>query len=176
MPTSVIVQDPRLTPNNKLILSLTHTLGQIKGFNSYTLEKMSLVLGLHPTSISRSISFLIEMKYMYRDGQGLKVNQDLNKGYENCDWYISIPVEVYSQKIRSGAKILWGEYDSLDTYEFSRKHTADRLGCSQNSVSNWTKQLYKRDLIYYSITYTGKNFRKKSVKTCSLQEIREDYM
>src|SRR5690606_7534981 len=82
---------------------------------------------------------------------------------------IFIPFEVYSRDIKAGAKLLWGEYnrfrDTEKGYIVGREKTAEYIGSSIASVTNWTKELDKNGMFEQYNVHYGKKGSQKIVRT-----------
>ena len=91
---------------------------------------------------------------------------------------IFIPFEIYSKDIKAGAKLLWGEYnrfrDTEKAYIVGREKTAEYIGSSIASVTNWTKELEEKGMLEeYEVNY-GKKGSQRIVRTKNFnKEIEE---
>jgi hypothetical protein len=141
-----------LSFNEKLILGLHYTLSKKKGYNVLSIRKMCLMFNLHQNVVSYCRKRLINDQYIQKKDRKYIIT-DLYKNFETNDRReIFIPFEIYSHKnLTTGAKLLWGEYNSISRgvkqYFANRDFTAKRLNASIESITNWTKQLYDNKLL-----------------------------
>ncbi len=141
-----------LSFNEKLILGLHYTLSKKKGYTTFSNNKMGLMFNLHQNVVSYCRKRLINDGYIEKK-QRKYVITDLYKNFETKHRReIFIPYEIYSHKhLTTGAKLLWGEYNSISggvkQYFAERDYTSKRLNASVESITNWTKQLWDNNLL-----------------------------
>jgi len=142
----------KLSFNQKLILGLHYTLSKKKGYNTLSISKMGLMFNLHQNVVSYCRKRLLNDGYI-QNKQRKYIITDLYRKFETKDRReIYIPFEIYNHKhLTTGAKLLWGEYNSISggvkQYFASRDYTAKRLNASVESITNWTKLLYDNKLL-----------------------------
>lgn len=137
-----------LTPSDKLIYGFHYCLKGKKGYLEYTNIEISKKLNIHFNKVGRSHKELVEKGFLNKEKRRFSIN---NKYMEiktslNDKRDILLPFEVYSSNnILSGSKLLWGEYNSISKgeikYFMRRSKTSLRIGVSEQSITNWTKEL-----------------------------------
>lgn len=82
---------------------------------------------------------------------------------------ILLPYEIFNSELPSGAKLLWGEYNSLSKgdkpYFASRDFIYKRLKISKGSISNYTTLLHDNQYLTENILYSGYKFKTRAVIT-----------
>ncbi len=149
---SKILSDKNLSFNQKLILGLDYTLSKKLGYTKMSNTNIGKMFNIHPNIISYSRRKLIKQGYIERK-QGKYYITNLYKQSKVKDLReILLPYQVYNHKtLTTGAKLLWGEYNSISKgerkYFASRAYTANRLNASVESITNWTKLLDENNLL-----------------------------
>ncbi len=172
---SKILTDYSLSFNDKLIL----------GFDFYFVDKMehnrllnteiSELLHLHKNIVSRSRKHLIEVGILRKQNRIYYLN-DIDLFVEKGDARdVVIPYWIYNNKnLSTGSKLLWGEYNSISkgkkSYFASREFTANKLGCSVQSVSKWTKELDDNNLLKSYKVVAGYGTKQKRIVTCTFSK------
>lgn len=169
---SSILEIEELNHLEKLMLSVTYTFSKKKlGFNSLSNKEFSEMLGVDTNSLGKHRNNLLKLglerkekgKYYLTD----KVDDRKVVGKRD----ILLPSQVYTlRKLKSGAKLLWGEYNSLEKgsqgFCIAKRETlANRLQCSEDSITNWHNKLNEKELLSYSELLHGKNTKQRKVKT-----------
>ncbi|MDG3582952.1 hypothetical protein [Galbibacter pacificus] len=145
-----------LKPNDKLVYGIHYALSKKKGYTRYTNVSIARMLGIHPNLVGQAQMNLIEAHLIEKNEAGyVIVKNELYQKERNI--YIFYP--VYSYKLNPGAKLLWGEYNSFskgrEVYFASREYSALRLGVSVQSITAWTKQLFKEGFLTRYETHSG---------------------
>ena len=165
----------KLSFNEKLILGLHYTFSKKNGYTVLSIGKMGLMFDLHPNVVSYCRKRLIYDGYIKKQGRKYFIT-GLYRSLEAKDIReIFIPHQIYGSKhLTSGAKLLWGEYNSLSSgikqYFASRQYTANRLNASVESITNWTKQLYDNKFLKLYEHNTGYCKSQKVVITVDFCE------
>jgi len=153
---SQVLSNTELTNNQKVILGLDYTLSLKKGFNKLTNIQLGKMLNIHPNIVCKARKSLVRLNYLTRDRTIYRLT-DKYKSFKVKDKrQIILLGYIYTNRgLSTGSKLLWGEYNSFcrtnENYFGSRKFTSVRLGCSKESVSNWTKELLNEGLIDYQL-------------------------
>ena len=127
---------------------------------------MGKLFHLHPNIISYSRKQLVRNGFLTKEGKKYSITEKHVQIEFNDDRSIIIPHQVYNhKKLTTGAKLLWGEYNSMskgyEKYFAKRLYTAKRLNASEESITNWTKQLFVNNFL---IEYSHKKGYCKSQK------------
>lgn len=162
---ATILSHTELSFNQKLLLGLDYTLSKKLGYNKMTNKKVGEMLNLHPNIVCYCRRHLVKTGFLEKRGR----EHYLTKKHEELEVddrrEVILPHQVYKSKIPTGAKLLWGEYNSISKgkreYFASREYTAKRLNCSVESVSSWTNNLSKgKFLKFYNLCRTKNNIQK----------------
>lgn len=173
---SQILSNTELTNNQKIILGLDYTLSLKKGFNKLTNTQISKMLNIHPNIVCKSRKSLVNQNYLKKE-KAIYQLTDRYKSFKVKDKRQIILVDyIYTNKhLSTGSKLLWGEYNSFcrtnENYFGSREFTSVRLGCSKESISNWTKELLNEGLIDYQLK-SGYCTKQKVVVTKDIPNIK----
>lgn len=168
---SKILTDYSLSFNEKLILGFDFCFLDKLEYNILLNTEISKLLHLHKNIVSRCRKHLIELGILRKEGRKYYLNEiDLfiEKG-DQRDLVISY--WIYNNKnLSTGSKLLWGEYNSIskgkEVYFASREFTADKLGCSVQSISKWTKELNDNGLFKSYKVMAGYGTKQKQIITC----------
>lgn len=148
---ATILSHNQLSFNQKLMLGLDYSFSQKLGYNSLSNKELSIWLNLHVNIISYCRRHLVKMNFLRKEGRKYYLTQKHEEFQIEDKRDIIIPSQVYMMSLTAGAKLLWGEYNSISRgkreYFASREFTAKRLNCSVESVTNWTTLLFDQGLI-----------------------------
>lgn len=191
-----ILTNRELSDNEKLILSLDYTFYLKNGYTIYTNVEIGELLSLHQNIIGLCRKSLIEKGYLVKDEKDKRKHRLTDK-LESVEFLIIeekeeeenkiyntvciLPYEIYSDsKLKTGAKLLWGEYNTLsktkDGYFKKRETTAKIMNVSVGSITNWTKQLFECDFLkLYAVNY-GYYKNQKVVRTVEFSRKTEDFI
>lgn len=166
-----VLSSEELSFNEKILLGLDFTFKQKLGFNMLTNKEVGKLFNIHPNIVSSCRKNLVENGYLTKEKRKYLLTDKIFEEQKNNKIdkrSILIPNPVYSLKIPTGAKLLWGEYNSfsegLDSYDASREFTSNRLKSSRESITNWTKILEENNLITVRYIF-GYGFNQKEVTT-----------
>lgn len=159
--------------NEKIVLSLHYTFSTKGGYSNLLSKDIAELLCLHKNIVSLCHKNLILLELIEKKGRVIRVTNKLKelKNLSKDKRTVLIPFEIYHTNIPAGAKLLWGEYNSLSKgkgiYFSKRETTAQRLGCNLESVTNWTKVLNKRGFLedYWLVHGYGCNQKRVITKT-----------
>lgn len=173
-----ILSNPELSFNEKLILSLDYTYKSKRGFNMTTNIEVGILFGIHKNTVGNCRKQLMEKGYLVKDETD-KRKYILTDKINNVEVQLSdkrvikLPFEIYNHaNLETGAKLLWGEYDSMSKgeqeYFSNRDYTSKRLNASKESITLWTKQLDENNLLEKYTHYSAYYKKIKIVKTRDL--------
>lgn len=173
-----ILSSQKLSFNEKLLLGLYHTHHKKLGFTAMTNKDIGELFSLHPNIIGYCRKSLLEQGYIAIEKRKVYITGKIVLDpIELIDSRaVLIPKQIYQTKIPTGAKLLWGEYNSFSKgekpYFSTREYTANRLNASKESITQWTKILEDHHFLTqtYIIGY-GKNERQ--ITTCRFDIIDE---
>ncbi|CAM3918653.1 hypothetical protein FLBR109950_08545 [Flavobacterium branchiophilum] len=190
-----ILTNRELSDNEKLILSLDYTFYLKNGYTIYTNVDIGELLSLHQNIVGLCRKSLIKKGYLVKDEEDKRIHRltDKLKSLELLiieekdeetkiyDIVCILPFEIYSNsKLKTGAKLLWGEYNTLsrtkEGYFKRRETTAKIMNVSVGSITNWTKQLFECDFLkLYAVNY-GYYKNQKVVRTIEFSRKKEDFI
>lgn len=166
-----------LSLNEKLLFGLDFTFEKKLGFNQMTNKKIGDLLNIHPNIVSNCRKNLVQQGFLEKDLRKYYITDH----YKNFDYSttkdfrnVMLPIEIYnSYKLKTGEKLLWGEYNSIskgERYYFAkREYTSKRLGVSVESISNWTTSLYNKGFFKEYKLQTGYCTHQRKIITCSFK-------
>ncbi|WP_407556500.1 hypothetical protein [Winogradskyella sp. 4-2091] len=172
---ATILSNNELSFNEKLILGLDYTYQSKKGYTKLTNSKTGQLFNLHPNIISYCRKNLVKKGYLLKDKTKYTLT-DKHKEHKPKDKReIFLPFEIYNHKeLNTGAKLLWGEYNSISKgrreYFAKRSFTSKRLNASEESITNWTKQLKEHQLLKKYQHRTGYCKSQKVIITCEFKD------
>lgn len=167
-----ILQNNELSLNDKLILGLDYTYSLKNGSNTMNGKQVSELLHLHSNIVRDCRKKLVAQGYLSKNKQVYILTPKFEEfsTIPEDKRTIYIPSEIYKHPtLRTGEKLLWGEYNSISkgekTYFASRDYTAKRLDVSKESITNWTISLEQKKLItlFYRIGFCT---HQRLITTC----------
>lgn len=175
-----ILSSKELTEKDKLIFGLHYAYFKKGNATFETNIEISERLLLHENTVGKSNKLFEENQLIKWENSTYVVVKETLETLEkpnNEVEEIFIPFEVYSRDIKAGAKLLWGEYnrfrDTEKGYIVGREKTAEYIGSSIASVTNWTKELDKNGMFeQYNVNY-GKKGSQKIVRTKNFNKKEE---
>lgn len=183
-PTIISNQDLSLT--EKLILALDYSFGFKNGYNILSNVAVGELLCIHKNIVGKYRKHLIESGYLEKDSEDKRkfILTDKLKNIEipfeigKDGRMIIIPFEVYSHpNLKVGAKLLWGEYNSMSKnekgYFQKRETTANKFNVSEDSITNWTKELEQYGFLEEYTIKSGYHTKQKIVRTKDLRKNRK---
>lgn len=164
------VLELKITTNEKIVLGFIYSLNNIGQITTMSNKRIAEYLCLSENTISTTLKSLQQLTFIEKLSKGYvlseEVQQSVNSSKERS---ILLPFEVFHSKLPSGAKLLWGEYNSLSkgerAYFGSRKYISGRLRISESSISNYTTLLYDNQFLIKNELFSGYKFKKRSVVT-----------
>ncbi len=168
--TASIVENKELSSLSKLILGLGFTYSQMAGYNMLTNKEIAELFSINENTIGKHRKTLLDKGYE-RNEKGKYYLTDKYKEFKPIHKRdIIIPSEVYKKRINVGAKLLWGEYNSLSNKGqneafAARDYYAARLNCSVDSITNWFMELVDNELLSDYGLFGGRGARQRRVKT-----------
>ena len=170
-----LLSNDELSLNDKLILGMDYTFSLKFGNNSMNNKQISELFHLHINIVRECRKKLLNKGYITKDSHTFFFTSKIEESVTSMEdkRTIYIPFCIYNHpKLRTGEKLLWGEYNSFSkgekAYFASRDYTAKRLNVSKESITNWTKFLEQENLISlrYNIGYCT---NQKIVTTCKIE-------
>lgn len=160
IPAEILSNDV-LSLNDKLIYGLHYSYSLKKKHTHLTNIEIADIFCLNVNTVSKSHQTMYKLGYLEKVKKKeiiiveaklkeLKVQQKTKPTKAEKDRRdIILPFEVYHTELKTGAKLLWGEYntfrDTKDGYKATREYAAKRLNVDENSISNWTIELNDND-------------------------------
>ncbi|WP_407557325.1 hypothetical protein [Winogradskyella sp. 4-2091] len=171
---ATIISNKQLSLNEKLILGLHYTFDFKLGKTSLTNKQIGQLFHLHPNIVSYCHKNLLQKGFI------TKMKSTYTVTYKHLQTEIIdkreiyIPYQVYNHpKLNTGSKLLWGEYNSISKghreYFAKRSYTSQRLNVSEESITNWTKQLREYQVLKSYTHKRGYGKSQKMIVTCSFQ-------
>lgn len=177
-----ILTNKELSENEKLILSLDYTYSFKKGHTIYTNVDIGKLFSLHENIIGLCRRSLITKGYLIKDTKDKRIhyltdklmsvelpiiNEEKQGKYES---QCILPFEIYNHsELTTGAKLLWGEYNTLSKtkhgYVKKRKTTSKIMNVSVGSITNWTKQLFDCNFLKVYVVNYGYYTNQKVIRT-----------
>ena len=172
-----ILAETELSLKEKYLLGIDFNLIEKEGYNCYTNKAIGQMLQLHPNLVSQSRKSLLKKGFLCKDGRKYYLS-DLAENYLNQnDMMAYIYPWVYqNKKLCTGAKLLYGEYNSISrsqkNYFAKREYTAKKLNVSVESVTNWTKQLQKEGCLESYFHRRGYCSNQKVIRTSNFPDVK----
>ncbi|PZD76769.1 replication/maintenance protein RepL [Mesonia sp. K7] len=159
-----------ITNNEKIILGLIYKLNHIGGAVSMSNKRIAKYLSLSENTVSKTLKSLLYLTFIEKQTKGYILSEEVLEAIDSSnERAIIIPFEVFHSDLPSGAKLLWGEYNSLSkgerVYFASRKYITERLRISPSSISNYTTLLYDNQFLEKNELFSGYKFKKRVVIT-----------
>src|SRR5690606_31519425 len=137
IPTAILEMD--LTPNLKIVLGFIYSVCEKRGYVNMTNKRISRYLCLTENTISTTMKELRQLTFIQKTDKGDVLSSEVQQTIQQRkDRTILIPFEVFNSKLPPGAKILWGEYNSLSKgkkpYYASREYTSKRLNMNKSRI------------------------------------------
>lgn len=174
---TVILKDTNLKERDKLVFGLHYAYFKKEGATYLTNIQIGEQLQLHYNDVGKSHKTLLQRQLLVKEDNVFKVVEEtvveMQKSIEGAQQII-LPYLVYSKKLNKGAMLLWGEYNKFknqkEGYFAKRQTTAENIGVSLASVTNWSKELEDADLIHTKTFYRGVK-KQKTVYMIDLNEV-----
>ena len=172
---SKILANPDLSLNEKFLLGIDYAFEKKLGYNSMLNTEISKLVKLHPNIISKARRRLVKIGYLHKEktiyyllNRAIFTQTKDKRG-------ILLPYPIYNTSdISTGAKLLWGEYNSLSMgyrpYFAKRETTALKLDCSVESITNWTKELFENGFLKSYTVKSGFRQKQKQIITCEFSD------
>lgn len=172
---ATILSSKELSLNEKLILGLDYTYQSKKGYTKLTNSKTGQLLCLHRNIVSYCRKNLVQKGFLLKQKTKYNLTGKHKELQTEDQREVFLPFEIYNHdQLSTGAKLLWGEYNSISKgrreYFAKRSYTSSRLNASEESITNWTKQLEEYQLLKKYEHRTGFCTSQKVVITCEFIE------
>lgn len=177
-----ILSNKELSLNEKLLLGLDFSFGKKLGFNTMDNLEIGKLLKMHPNIVGNCRRNLLKKQCLIKEGRKYFLTDhyktaqestisDVEKPENKDQRNIKLPFEIYTDnRLKTGEKLLWGEYNSISkgeiVYFAKREYTAKRLNVSIESISNWTKSLFEKELLREYHLVTGYCTHQRKIITC----------
>ena len=180
IPTSIL-SSKELSEKDKLIFGLHYAYFKKGNATFESNIEIGERLSINKNTVGKSNTLFEENQLLKKENSNYVVVKEtlkMLKKPNNEVEEIFIPFEIYSKDIKAGAKLLWGEYnrfrDTQKAYIVGREKTAEYIGSSIASVTNWTKELEEKGMLEeYEVNY-GKKGSQRIVRTKNFnKEIEE---
>ncbi len=176
IPTAVL-KDANLKERDKLVFGLHYAYFKKEGATYLTNIQIGEQIQLHYNDVGKSHKTLLQKQLLVKEDNIFKVVEqtvvEMQKDIEGAQQII-LPYLVYSKKLNKGAMLLWGEYnkykDQPNGYFAKRQTTANNIGGSLASITNWSKELEDADLIHTKTFYRGIK-KQKTVYMVDLNKV-----
>lgn len=163
-----ILSSKELSEKDKLIFGLHYAYFKKGNATFESNIEIAKRLLLHANTVGKSNTLFEENQLIRKENSTYVVVKEMLDTLEkpnNEVEEILIPFEVYSKDIKAGAKLLWGEYNRFrnteEGYKVRREKTAEYIGGSIASVTNWTKELYDNGMLeQYEVNYSKKGSQR----------------
>jgi DNA-binding CsgD family transcriptional regulator len=160
----------KITTNEKIVLGFICSLNKIGKITTMNNKRIAEYLCLSENTISTTLKSLQQLTFIEKQLKGYVLSEEAQQSIDSSvERSILLPFEVFHSQLPSGAKLLWGEYNSLSkgekVYYASRKFISDRLRISESSISNYTTLLYDNQFLIKNELFSGYKFKKRSVVT-----------
>lgn len=160
----------KITTNEKIVLGFIYSLNNIGGVTAMSNKRIAEYLCLSENTISTTLKSLQQLDFIVKQQKGFVLSLEVQQSvYSSKERRVLLPFEVFHSKLPSGAKLLWGEYNSLSkgekAYFGSRKYVSERLRISESSISNYTTLLYDNQFLVKNELFSSYKFKKRSVIT-----------
>lgn len=156
--------------NEKIVLAFIYSLNNIGGITTMSNKRIAEYLCLTENTLSTTLKSLRELTFIEKQPKGYILSEEVQKALNSSEERaILLPFEIFHSKLPSGAKLLWGEYNSLSkgekVYFGSRKFVSERLQISPSSISNYTTLLYDNQFLVKNELHSGYKFKTRGVVT-----------
>ena len=164
----------QITTNEKIVLGFIYSLNNIGGITTMSNKRIANYLCLNENTISTTLKSLQQLTFIEKQLKGYVLSEEVKQSVlSSKERSILIPFEIFHSMLPSGAKLLWGEYNSLSkgekVYFANRKYVSDRLRISVSSISNYTTLLFDNQFLIKNELFSGYEFKKRSVITCKFE-------
>ena len=159
-----------ITTNEKIVLGFICSLNNIGKITTMSNKRIAEYLCLSENTISTTLKSLQQLTFIEKQLKGYVLSEEAQQSIvSSVERSILLPFEIFHSQLPSGAKLLWGEYNSLSkgekVYYASRKFISERLRISESSISNYTTLLYDNQFLIKNELFSGYKFKKRSVVT-----------
>jgi len=160
----------KITTNEKIVLGFICSLNNIGKITTMNNKRIAEYLCLSENTISTTLMSLQQLTFIEKQLKGYVLSEEAQQSIDSSvERSILLPFEVFHSQLPSGAKLLWGEYNSLSkgekAYFASRKYIRERLRISESSISNYTTLLYDNQFLITNELFSGYKFKKRAVIT-----------
>lgn len=160
----------KITTNEKIVLGFIYSLNNIGGITTMSNKRIAKYLCLSENTISTTLKSLRELTFIEKLSKGYVLSEEVQQSVNSLKKRgILLVYEVFHSKLPSGAKLLWGEYNSISkgikAYYGSREKITERLRISESSISTYTTLLYDNQFLVKYEVFSDNKFKKRTVIT-----------
>ncbi|MGB6092922.1 MAG: helix-turn-helix domain-containing protein [Moheibacter sp.] len=160
----------KITANEKIVLGFIYSLNNIRDITTMSNKRIAKYLCLSENTISTTLKSLQQLTFIEKQSKGYVLSEEVKQAVNSSgERSILLPFEVFHSKLPSGAKLLWGEYNSLSkgkkVYFGGRKYISERLRISESSISNYTTLLYDNQFLIKNELFSGYKYKQRGVVT-----------
>lgn len=172
-----LVLEGEWTYIKKMMLGFVFTSMKKNGELRMTNKRIGKFLSVNENTVSTTIRSLIKDGFIEQKDKGYVLDDEFVEEIKKRKGRtILLPFEVFNSKLNAGAKILWGEYNSLSKgqipYKYGREFISKQLNMSESSISTWNTLLYDNDFLTTYEVFSGYKFKKMIIITKKFE--RED--
>jgi DNA-binding CsgD family transcriptional regulator len=158
----------KITTNEKIVLGFICSLKNT--ITTMSNKRIAEYLCLSENTMSTTLKSLQQLTFIEKHLNGYIVSEEVKQSIHNSiERSILLPFEIFHSELPSGAKLLWGEFNSISkgekVYFASRKFTSERLRISESSISNYTTLLYDNQFLIKKEIFSGYKFKTRGVVT-----------
>jgi len=177
IPAPILEMD--LSFNSKIILGLIHTSVKKIGEMRMTNKRIAKYLCLSENTVSTTMRNLIELTFIEKRDKGYILSNEVVEAVESRkERAILLPFEIFHSKLPPGAKILWGEYNSLSKgvkpYNKTNEFISKRLNIGKSTITMFTKRLHKDGFLTKYDVYSDYEFKERIVITKIFKRNKKD--
>lgn len=160
----------KINPNEKIVLGFIYSLNKIGEITTMSNKRIAEYLCLSENTISTTLKSLQQLTFIEKQPKGYVLSEEMQQLiFTSVERNILLVFEVFHSELPCGAKLLWGEYNSLSkgvkAYYGSRKYIRERLKISESSISNYTTLLYDNQFLIKNELFSSYKFKKRGVVT-----------
>lgn len=181
-----IYTNKELTISEKLVLALDYSFSSKKGYTILSNVEIGKLLNLHQNTVGKNRKSLIEKGYLEKDSKDKRKHILITKKLDEVELplingktdrrTLILPFEIYNNpNLTDGAKLFWSDVHSFrenrDGYFQQRETTALRFNVSEDSITNWTKELNRLELLEEYEIKSGYYTKQRTIRTKEINDI-----
>lgn len=181
-----IYTNKELNISEKLVLALDYSFSSKKGYTILSNVEIGKLLNLHQNTVGKNRKSLIEKGYLEKDSKDKRKHILITKKLDKVELplingktdrrTLILPFEIYNNpNLTDGAKLFWGDVHSFrenkEGYYQQRETTALRFNVSEDSITNWTKELNRLELLEEYEIKSGYYWKQRTIRTKEINDI-----